>query len=108
MEGGAGESHLVLYSQLVEFLDLFGNELLLLQGLLSDFLLDGPGMWVDNKVVIDYLPGNTWDIRWLPGKHIDIHPQEGNDRAFLFVIEGGADGEGTINASQPCRDLLHL
>ena len=65
-------------------------------------------MWADSKVVLDYLPGNTGDIRWLPGKHIDIRPQEGNERAFLFVIEGGADSESTINASQPCRDLLHL
>src|SRR6266511_148624 len=65
-------------------------------------------MWANNKVVLDYLPGNTGDIRWLPGKHIDILPQEGNERAFLFVIEGGADGESTISARQPCRELLHL
>ena len=65
-------------------------------------------MWADSKVVLDYLPGNTGDIRWLPGKHIDIRPQEGNERAVLFVIKGGADSESTINASQPCRDLLHL
>src|SRR6266516_4735425 len=65
-------------------------------------------MWADSKVVLDYLTGNTGDIRWLPGKHIDICPQEGNEHAFLFVIEGRADGKSTINASQPCRDLLHL
>ena len=65
-------------------------------------------MWADSKVVLDYLPGNTGDIRWLPGKHIDSRPQEGNERAFLFVIKGGADSESTINASQPYRDLLHL
>src|SRR5215216_5931823 len=92
----------------LQFLDLFGNELLPLQGLLPDFLLDRSGMWADNKVVPDHLPGNTGDIRWLLGKHIDIRPQEGNDRPFLFVIEGGADGESSINASQPCRDLFHL
>ena len=50
-------------------------------------------MWADNKVVLNYLLGNTGDIRWLPSKHIDIRPQEGNERAFLFVINGGADGE---------------
>ena len=92
----------------LKFLDLFCNELLPLQGLLLDFLLYRSGVWADNKVVLDYLPGNTGDIRWLPGKHIDIRPQEGNERAFLFVIKGGADSESTINASQPCRDLLHL
>ena len=58
-------------------------------------------MWEDNKVVLDYLPGNTGDIRWLPSKHIDIRPQKGNERTFLFVIEGGADSESTINASSP-------
>ena len=45
-------------------------------------------MWADSKLVLDYLPVNTGDIRWLPGKHIDIRPQEGNERAFLFVIKG--------------------
>ena len=92
----------------LKLLDVLGNELLPLEGLLANFLLDGSGMWADSKVVLDYLPGNTGDIRWLPGKHIDIRPQEGNERAFLFVIKGGADSESTINASQPCRDLLHL
>ena len=65
-------------------------------------------MWADNKVVLDYLPLNTGDIRWLLGKHIDVRLQEGNERAFLFVIEGGANSESTINASQPCRDLFHM
>ena len=92
----------------LQFLDFLGNELLPFQGLLPDFLLDRSGMWADSKVVLDYLPGNTGDIRWLPGKHIDIRLQEGNERDFLVVIKGGADSESTINASQPCRDLLHL
>src|SRR3989337_1464666 len=64
-------------------------------------------MRVDSKVVLDYLPGNAGDVRWLPSKHIDIRPQEGNEHAFLFVIKGGANGERTISANQPRRDLLH-
>src|SRR5215216_7380862 len=91
----------------LKFLDLFRDELLPLQGLLPYFLLDRSGMRADNKVVLDYLPGNTEDVRWLPGKHIDIRSQEGNERAFLFVIEGGTDSKSTISASQPCRDLFH-
>ena len=67
-----------------------------------NFLLERLGMWADSKVALDYLPRSTGDIRWLPGKHIDIRPQEGNKHAFLFVIRGGADSKGTINASQPC------
>jgi hypothetical protein len=58
----------------LKFLDLLGNKLLPLQSLLPDPLLDGPSMRADSKVVLDYLPGNTRDIRWLPGKHIDILP----------------------------------
>ena len=75
-----------------KFLDFFGNELRPLQDLLHDLLLDGPGVRADNKVVLDYLPGNARDVRWLPGKHIDIRSQEGNECAFLFVIKGGVDG----------------
>ena len=92
----------------LKLLDFFSNELLPLQGLLPNLLLVGLGMRADSKVVLDYLPGNTGDIRWLPSKHIDIRPQEGNECAFLFVIKGGTDSEGTINARQPCWDLLHM
>ena len=92
----------------LKFLDLFCNELLPLQGLLPDFLLDRSGMWADIKVVLDYLPRNTGDVRWLPSKHNDIRPQEGNERAFLFVIKGGTDSKGTISTSQLYRDLFHM
>src|SRR3954471_14095809 len=49
-------------------------------------------------LVLNYLPGNTGDVRWLPCKHINIRPQEGNERAFLFAVERGTDGEGTTRA----------
>ena len=90
-----------------KFLDFFGNELLPLQSLFSDLLLDGPSMRADNKVVLDYLPGNAGDVGLLPSKHIDIRPQEGNEHALLFVVKGGADGERTVNAILPCWDLLY-
>ena len=88
-----------------KLLDLLYNKLLPFQGLLLGFLLNGSGMWVDSKVVLDYLPRNTGDVRWLPSKHIDIRPQEGNERAFLFVVKDGTDSKGTISANQPCQDL---
>src|SRR4051794_32386814 len=46
--------------------------------LFPDSLLDGPRMRTDGKVVLNHFPGNTGDVRWLPGKHIDIRPQESN------------------------------
>src|SRR4051812_43563488 len=66
--------------------------------LLPDFLLDGPRMKTDGKVVLNHFPGNAGDVRRLPGKHIDIRPQESNERAFLFGVQSGADGESTTSA----------
>ena len=61
-------------------------------------LLDGLRMRADGKVVLNHFPGNNGDVRWLPRKHIDIRPQESNERAFLFRVKRGSDGEGTTSA----------
>ena len=66
-----------------QFLDFFCNEFLAPHSLFPDFLLDGPRMRTDGKVVLDYFPGNTGDDRRLPRKHVDVRPQESNERAFL-------------------------
>ena len=52
-------------------------------------------MRTENKVVLDHLTENVGDVGGLPCKHIDIRPQEGDERAFLFVVEGGAYGESS-------------
>ena len=92
----------------LKFLDLFCNELLPLQGLLSDFLLDRSGMWADIKVVLNHLPGNAGDVGCLPCKHIDICPQEGDERAFLFAVEGGPYGKSSARAILLDGHLLGL
>ena len=81
-----------------QLLDLFSNEFLSLHCLFLDSLLDGPRVRADGKVVLYYFPGNTGDVRWFPCKHIDIRPQESNERAFLFRVKHGTDGEGTTSA----------
>src|SRR3954466_7809194 len=81
-----------------QLLDLFCDEFLALRCLLPDFLLDGPRMRTDGKVVLNYFPGNTGDVGRLPRKHIDVRPQESNERAFLFRVESGTDGESTTSA----------
>src|SRR3954471_13898362 len=81
-----------------QLLDLFCDELLALHRLLPDSLLDGPRVRTDGEVVLNCFPGNAGDVRWLPGKHIDIRPQESNEHAFLFGVECGTDGEGTTSA----------
>ena len=78
-----------------QFPDLLCDELLSFQSLLSDLLLDGPCMRTDSKVVLNHLPGNAGDVGSLPCKHIDIRPQEGDERVFLFVVKGGAYGKSS-------------
>src|SRR4051812_43258394 len=80
-----------------QLLDLLRDELLALHRLFPGFLLDGPRMRTDGKVVLNHFPGNAGDVRWLPGKHIDICSQESNERAFLFGVKSGTDGEGTTS-----------
>ena len=55
-------------------------------------------MRTDSKMVLNHLPGNAKDVGCLPCKHVDIPPQEGGERAFLFAVEGGAYGEGPSRA----------
>src|SRR4051812_37184627 len=78
-----------------QFSDLLCNELLPFQSLLSDLLLDGLCMRTDSKVVLNHLPGNSGDVGCLPCKYIDIRPQEGEERVFLFVVKGGAYGRSS-------------
>ena len=59
-------------------------------------------------MVLNYLPGNTGDIRQLPCKHVDIRPQESNERAFLFGVKRGTDGEGTTSVVLLGGHLLGL
>src|SRR3954467_15450830 len=81
-----------------QLLDLLRDKLLALHCLFPDLLLDDPRMRTDGKVVLNHFPGNAGDVRWLPGKHIDIRAQESNERGFLFGVESGTDGEGTTSA----------
>ena len=75
-----------------EIPDFLCDELLPFQSLLPDLLLDGSRMRADGKMVLNHLPGNVGDVGCLPRKHIDIRPQESDERAFLFAVEGGAYG----------------
>ena len=57
-----------------QLLDFFCDEFLALHCLFPDFLLDGPRIRTDSKMVLNHLPGSTGDVRCLPCKHIDIRP----------------------------------
>jgi hypothetical protein len=70
-----------------QLFDLFTDEILPLNGLLSGPLLDRPGVGVDLQMVLNHLPRDPMHLRWLPGKHIVISLEEGNKREFLFSIQ---------------------
>ena len=59
-------------------------------------------------MVLNHFPGNAGDVGGLPWKHINICPQESDERAFLFVVEGGAYGESPSRAILLDRHLLGL
>ena len=44
----------------------------------------------------------------MPCKHIDIRPQESDEPAFLFAVEGGAHGESPSRAFLLDGHLLGL
>ena len=88
--------------------NLLCDELLPFQSLLPDLLLDGLRMRTDNKMVPSHLPGNAGDVGRLPCKHIDIRPQESDERPFLLAIEGGAYGESPSRAILLDGHLLGL
>ena len=76
--------------------------------MLPDLLLDGPRMRIDSKMVLNHFPGNNGNVVCLPRKDVDICPQESDEFAFLFVVEGGAYGESPSRAVLSDRHLLGL
>jgi hypothetical protein len=75
-----------------QLLDFFTNEVLLLHRLLPGLLLNQSDIGVDLQMV--------------PSKHVNICPEEGDEREFLFVaqISHDAGGLGGISAE---LDGLH-
>ena len=89
-----------------QFPDLLCDELLSFQSLLPDLLLNGSCMRAGSKMVLNHFTGNAGDVGCLPCKHVDIRPQEGDERAFLFAVKGGAYGKSSSRAVLLDRNLL--
>jgi hypothetical protein len=69
-----------------QLLDFFTDEVLLLNGLLLGPLQDRSSIMVDLQMLLNHLPRDPRHLRQLPGKHVDISPEEGDDRKFLFAV----------------------
>jgi hypothetical protein len=89
-----------------QLFDLFTDEVLLLNGLLSRPLLDRSSVRVDLQMMLNHLPRDPRHLRWLSGKHIDISLEEGDEREFLFVVQITRD-MGSLSSRGPDLDGLH-
>jgi hypothetical protein len=67
-----------------QLLNLLSDKILPLNGLFSGLLLDQPGARVDLQMVLNLLTRDPMHLRWLPGKHVHISSEEGDEREFLF------------------------
>jgi hypothetical protein len=70
-----------------QLLDFLKDEVLPLNGLLLGSLLDRSGIRVDLQMVLNHLPRDPRHLRRLPGKHVNISPEEGDEREFLFAVQ---------------------
>jgi hypothetical protein len=69
-----------------QLLNLLSNKILPLNGLLLELLLDWPSIWVDLQMVLNHLPRDPRHLRRLPGKHVHIILEEGDEHEFLFTV----------------------
>jgi hypothetical protein len=69
-----------------QLLDFFTDEVLPLNGLLPGPLLDWSSIRVDLQMVLNHLPRDPRHLRWLPGKHVNVSPEKGDEREFLFDV----------------------
>jgi hypothetical protein len=81
-------------SSIKQLLDFFTDEVLPLDGLLPRLLLHQPGVGVDLQIVLNNLPRDPGHLRRLPGKHVNIISEEGDEREFLFVTQVPHDAGG--------------
>jgi hypothetical protein len=89
-----------------QLFDLFTDEVLPLNRLLPGPLLAWPSVGVDFHIMLNHHPRDPRHLRWLPGKHIDISPEEGDERKFLFAVQITRD-TGRLSSLSPDLDGLH-
>jgi hypothetical protein len=89
-----------------QLIDLFTDEVLSLNGLLLGPLLDRSGIRVDLQMVLNHLPRDPGHLRQLPGKHVNISVEEGDECEFLFAVQITRD-MGSLTSFGPDLDGLY-
>jgi hypothetical protein len=90
----------------IKQLNFLSDKILPLNGLLPGLLLDRPSVRVDFQMVLNHLPLDPRYLRQLPGKHVHISPEEGDEREFLFAIQIPHDADG-LRYIRPNLNSLH-
>ena len=92
-------------SSVEELADLLADKLLALWRLPPDLLLHWSGVRMHGQMMLDHLPRDPGHVGRLPGKHVYVSPEEGDERAFLFAAQVAADTDnlGSVFAH---HDLL--
>jgi hypothetical protein len=67
--------------------DFLTDKVLSLNRLLLRPLLDRSSIGVDLQMVLNHLPRDPRHLQRLPSKHVDIIPEEGDEREFIFVVQ---------------------
>jgi hypothetical protein len=89
-----------------QLLYFFMDEVLPLNRLLLGLLLYRPGIRVDLQMVLNHLPRDPEHLSWLPGKHVNIILEEGDEHEFLFVAQIPRD-VGGLGGIRTDLDDLH-
>jgi hypothetical protein len=89
-----------------QLLDFFKDEVLSLNGLLLGSLLDRSGIRVDLQMVLNHLPRDPRHLQWLPGKHVNISLEEGDEHEFLFAVQITRD-MSSLSSLSPDLDGLY-
>jgi hypothetical protein len=82
------------------------DEVLPLDGLLPWLLSHWPGIRADLQMVLNHLRGDAGHLCWFPSEHVDVCPEEGDERAFLFPSKVPADAGG-LGGLRSDLDGLH-
>jgi hypothetical protein len=68
-------------------------------------------------MVLNHLPGDPRHLRWFPSENVNVCPEEGDEREFLFLSQIARDAGGLggvrvdlngLHGSAVCSGRLHL
>jgi hypothetical protein len=66
--------------------------------------LDWPRLGIDFQFVLSQFSRDPWHIRRLPCEYVSVILQKLDERAFLFVVQAGADDGGLPFIGEPKVD----